>query len=227
MNSLELLMKKNGGNNNKQTLVWNHFNIESARDPKTHRRNASCKYCDQKFPSARLSELKKHLILRCERISPNFRTEIINELMEQSTFENEPSVYTPYDHSLPVKRKFNGSEMQAFSTIPHNPFHENHLKQDIDNTILQWFATSKIPLEAIDNPYATRLFALLRQDYEKPTSYLLKKYVNDQINSEDGNRLQFQHHDAVVGLNDHIQLREFQESFGLLGDDSNQLDLPK
>lgn len=65
-----------------------YFSIYSFRDEKTHRRDCSCKFCEQKFPSARVSELKKHLLTKCPGMTAESRLTLLKNLFADEQAED-------------------------------------------------------------------------------------------------------------------------------------------
>lgn len=56
----------------KLELIWDHFS-RSARDPKSHRRSASCLHCTKVFVCGREHLLREHIVRICSNISEDAR----------------------------------------------------------------------------------------------------------------------------------------------------------
>jgi hypothetical protein len=134
--------KSNGGT--KPSIIWSHFIIEGYRDEKSHRRNVSCRHCKQKFASARLAELKKHILKKCEIITEESRESVNKEITLDSRH-----------HAVPVNA-------MDLSSIPHNYLHLSAYPDQtsippmhhVDPNILQASFVGESSLDVNSSPYS-------------------------------------------------------------------------
>lgn len=145
-----------------KTPVWEYFE-DLGRDVRSHRHVAKCKYCDAEWPSARVAQLKTHVLSGCKKIDPLQRSIFLEQENALAALEgNEAQVDGSKDTAVTPKAQKRKLESSSVTVM-----------EDVHTMLLRWLITAGLPLETIESHHLGRALRMLNSSYICPTAGML------------------------------------------------------
>eukprot|EP01039_Chlorochromonas_danica_P001246 gene1246-1358_t len=181
-----------------KALVWEFFD-DLGRDHRSHRHVARCRFCQYEWPSARVSQLKNHVLVGCKKIDPMLRAQYLEGESAMTALEgmnvNKANgrgvslagvvgggvggVEESINKALPLTEGSGGP-------LPLTPATKINGKRKLDQItppavaaeevhvlLLKWLLTSALPFHVIDNPFFAKALRSLNPSYLCPSSLIM------------------------------------------------------
>lgn len=149
-----------------QPVIAKYF-IKAAFDRKARRCSYICRRCDSAFPSsiAKAERLVNHL-LSCPSLDASERRQVVEAEAGRVT------ILTADEQPADKKRK--QSDIGEYVANSKQNKLPPELRRKVDQLMLRFFVTSKIPFRATNNPFLDQAFAVLRPGYATPSDEALR-----------------------------------------------------
>jgi hypothetical protein len=187
--------------------VWDFFD-DLGRDSRSHRHIARCKYCHAEWQSARVFQLKTHVMVMCEKMDPALRQNFIeHENATKALDKDDEDAYLgpeATEKNTPAKTPSNKKRKVSLG-IASMPMPSVGSADEVHELLLRWLITSHTSFEVIDNPYFSKALRSLNSSFISPSQEILL-----------GPLLQREHRLVTARLG-HMLSQEHRLSLGLEG----------
>lgn len=175
-----------------KALVWEFFD-DLGRDHRSHRHVARCRFCQYEWPSARVSQLKNHVLVACKKIDPMLRAQYLEGESAMSALEGM-NANKANGRGAAAGGGLGGVEesnnkalpLTEGGPLPLTPATKINGKRKLDQIapsavaaeevhvlLLKWLLTSALPFHVIDNPFFAKALRSLNPSYLCPSSVIM------------------------------------------------------
>lgn len=156
--------------------VWEHFD-DLGRDHRSHRHVARCKYCQDQWPSARVSQLKNHVLSGCKNIDAVTRAHFLEMETAMSALESMSAKAKAFEEG---RLGEDGEAKSSHKRKLDSSAQSSGNADDVHTLLLRWLVHSGLPFETLENPFFQKALRILNSSYLCPSSIMLSSLLLDR-----------------------------------------------